>query len=112
MGALEFFLAVRMYQEPFESLKGLTSLVSASCIVEGLHQAAVATKNRADMRQWGWRVVSGLGSVAAGAYAVSKMPISSLVVPGIALGCHLVSAGALGMFMGLSGRDTAIAKMA
>jgi len=107
VGVLQGFLAYRMWQMPFEMLSGLTYLISATCIVEGAYQGAVAIKNRSDLPNWGWYLFSGLTSIAGGAYATSQMPISSLVVPGIALGISLISSGMMGIVVAMAGRDRA-----
>lgn len=107
IGVLQGFLAYRMWQMPFQTLSGLTYLLSATIIVEGAYEGAVAIKNRSDLPQWRRRLVSGITSIAAGAYALSKMPIASLVVPGIALGTSLLSSGVTSILVALYGRDLA-----
>lgn len=111
VGILYGALAYRMWQMPFETLSALTYLVSATCIVEGAYEGAVAIKNRSDLPLWGWRLFSGLTGVACGAYAVTQMPIASLVVPGIALGVNLISSGITGVIVALQGRDLANDKL-
>lgn len=106
IGITNLFLFKQMASNPVESLQLLTAVISGSCIADGVHETVFAIQNE-DTPCRGWNFFSGLASVAVGVYAAVKMPISSLVVPGIALGVNLITLGAAKIAIALTGQDDA-----
>ena len=106
-GSCNLYLAYHLFNDPLlESLSFVTAFIAATTIATGLHETSFAIVNSNIPNRF-WNFVSGLTSVAAGVYAVMKMPASSLVVPGLALGFSLLSSGVTKIVTGLYGQEEA-----
>jgi uncharacterized membrane protein HdeD (DUF308 family) len=109
-GAANLFLYYRMWHYPFESVNILTAYILAFTITDGLHESAFAIQNK-ELPHRNWNFLSGLSSIAVGVYAAIKMPVSSMVVPGICLGINLITSGISKVAIGLFGQEEANSRM-
>ncbi len=100
LGLLKLGIGVYLLTHPGVGMVFLTLMLAAVFLVDG----AVQMKFSFDMRPkegWGWMLVSGLISVAAGLVIASGMPETSLFVLGLVVGINFLAMGI--SFMMLSG---------
>ncbi|CAB9512935.1 expressed unknown protein [Seminavis robusta] len=109
-GALNLFLCYRMSKNPFGCLNVLTAYILTISIAEGLHETVFAVQNK-KLPHRKWNILSGLSSIAVSVFAMIKMPVSSLVVPGICLGVNLISLGTSKVGIALLGQVEANRRM-
>lgn len=105
-GPLYGFLAYYMYTHPAQGLDVITLTIAGVLSAEGLYEAAVAVKNDG-IKSRPWLFVSGIGSILAALWLTFNIPVSSLFVPGAALGTRLTSSGAGKVALGLAGKGIA-----
>lgn len=109
-GIINLYLFRLMANNPLSSLNALTFWISAVSVSEGFHETAFAIRNK-DLPNRGWNFLSGISSIAIGAYAFISMPYTSLVVPGIALGVNFITTGISKIAIGLAGQEEANDRM-
>jgi len=111
LGAAQLALGAMMETDPVKNVIFLTLAIAGTVFVEGLYKLVLAAQNR-KMEGW-WAVLfSGLASVAGSVYVVKFLDLTAAFVPGLALGCSLVSGGFSRILVSLAGRELANEKMA
>ena len=111
LGSMQLALGAIMEAEPILNMAALTLIIAGTVFVDGLYRLLLAAQNRRMQRWWGV-LLSGLASVAGSVYVVKFLPLSAAYVPGLALGCSLLSGGLARILVSLAGRDLANAQMA
>jgi len=105
-GALFLGLSYYMLTHPAAGLDIVTWTIASTIAVEGIYETALAVKNE-NLQSRGWHLLSGVGSTVAGTWLGLNAPVTSLVLPGIALGARLTSNGASKVAIGLEGKKLA-----
>ena len=106
LGLLKLGIGVYLITHPGIGMVFLTLMLAAVFLVDG----AVQMKFAFDMRPkegWGWMLVSGLISVAAGLVIASGMPETSLFVLGLVVGINFLAMGISFMMLSSSLPKTA-----
>lgn len=98
--------AFLMSAYPGQGLQIITLGMATAILAEGLFETTLAIRNK-NLQGRGWHFVSGIGSAAAALGLTAAMPVSSLIVPGVALGARLTTTGATKVAVGLEGKKIA-----
>mmetsp|Transcript_30736 Transcript_30736/g.62288 ORF Transcript_30736/g.62288 Transcript_30736/m.62288 type:complete len:256 (-) Transcript_30736:72-839(-) len=105
-GVAYMALAYYMSTHPGAGLDVMTLTIATLISAEGLYEASLAIKNK-ELQGRVWHGLSGVASVIAGLFITANIPVTSLVVPGIALGTRLTGDGATKVAIGLEGKKLA-----
>lgn len=105
-GAGYMGLAWYMYTQPEAGLDVITVTIASVMAAEGLYETILASRNE-KLAGRPWHFLSGIASIAAGIFVASKIPASSLLVPGVALAVRLLTAGATKVAVGFVGKALA-----
>jgi len=107
VGCAQLYLAYRITFAPFVSLQVLTYLILIKTVSSGIYDTIWSLRKRRWYPRWVFGLVNGVSSIAVGLYALAKMPISTLFVPGLALGISLTTNGLAKINLGIVGQTEA-----
>jgi uncharacterized membrane protein HdeD (DUF308 family) len=108
LGLVQLGLGAILELYPLESLEVVTTLIASMFMADGLFRLVLAEQNRG-LPGWFWTFMSGLTSIAAGAYVLYTLPLSSLETIGTLVGINLMSAGSTRIKIASLGRSLAAA---
>ena len=106
IGATQLVIGAVIETEPFASKVAASLCIAATVFVDGLYRIVLAAQNP-NMEGWWGTLLSGFVSVGVSAYMVKFMDLAAMYVPGIVLGCGLISTGAAKILISLAGRERA-----
>jgi uncharacterized membrane protein HdeD (DUF308 family) len=89
---LRGFLGYLLLRYPFTGEMSLTLVLGSFFVVGGIFRAVGA--GMLQFPQWGWTTLSGVISVALGAFLIAQLPTTSLWFIGLAVGVDFIFDGA------------------
>ena len=110
LGLFQIAMGTLLGNNPVESLFMATLIIASMGFADGLFRLILAVQN-SDLPQRGWTIFGGIVSMAVSVFITSNLDIASLFTVGAVMGGLLISAGWARIFVALSGREDAIAKI-
>jgi uncharacterized membrane protein HdeD (DUF308 family) len=106
LGALYLLAGAWLVLAPGPGILGLTVLLCALFIAEGILEGVMALRVRPH-EGWGWLLASGLVAIAVGLLIGIQLPSSAAWALGLLTGINLLSTGASFIALALAGRRVA-----
>lgn len=104
--ALSIAVGILLIWKPHEGALGLTMVLTAFFIAEGLFQSVVSISYRELMPgTWGWLLASGIADLILAAIIIIGWPITATWVLGLLVGISLIMSGVAIVMMAFSGRN-------
>ncbi|MFO0876673.1 MAG: HdeD family acid-resistance protein [Gemmataceae bacterium] len=102
-GILSLVVGILFVERPLEAAAGLTLLIAAALMVEGIARIILAVMDR--FEGWGWVLLNGIISLALGVSIWRKWPDDSLWIIGLFVGIDLIFCGVTSLMLGLKARS-------
>jgi uncharacterized membrane protein HdeD (DUF308 family) len=101
IGALYLIAGIWLAFFPLTGIIMLTVFLAAMFIFEGIFEVIMALGLRAQ-HGWGWLLISGLVSLAAGVLIYAQLPTSAAWAIGLLVGINMISSGWAYFFLALA----------
>jgi len=104
-GGITVLCGVAMFVTPILSMFGLTGLLMAYFVVDGLFAIISGVRGRPEPG-WGWVIVSGIASIVLAVLMWREWPASGAYAVGLLVGIRLISSGWSIAMLGMLGDGT------
>jgi len=103
IGLIQLFGGALIWLNPFAGAIAITALIAWVFLLQGVTEIILSFRVR-PKDGWGWLLFSGVISLFAGIWLLSRFPIAGLFVPGLIVGIALLFEGWAFIAISLSAR--------
>jgi uncharacterized membrane protein HdeD (DUF308 family) len=103
IGLIQLFGGALIWLNPFAGAIAITALIAWVFLLQGVTEIILSFRVR-PKDGWGWLLFSGVISLLAGIWLLSRFPIAGLFVPGLIVGIALLFEGWAFIAISLSAR--------
>jgi len=103
IGLIQLFGGALIWLNPFAGAIAITALIAWVFLLQGVTEIILSFRVR-PKDGWGWLLFSGVISLFAGIWLLSRFPIAGLFVPGLIVGIALLFEGCAFIAISLSAR--------